>query len=202
MPRFINLSEICDGRIAAARDRDGALPAIPRMALTCTELNAEAQDAGNRDALSAVGNFLTDSQKRLLVLLGQYGTGKSWLMRWLAASGRGAAVLALLTTQTEVAQSFVDERLEDTVRRKLEQTSRAAGEEFARLVAVEPSRTMILIDGCDEPLDATLETEPNHSLRRLVPLVGSNLKVVVAARPTLLAGPARVAEEVRLQPGL
>lgn len=185
-----HLRETCRAMLLSAMSHDRFLVQIPTLRVPCSVYSADGGKRDGEDASDEVKGFIDNQAGNLLVVLGEFGAGKSRLLRRMAEAALDRDdVLPILLDYSELASRLAVEPVFEAIRRRIESISPPAAAEFLELAARRPEQLMILIDAFDEVNHSADLDHLGADLRRLSPLLQGRVKVAVAARRSITANP-------------
>jgi hypothetical protein len=173
-----------------ARGRDSFDVPLPRLDVPCS-VWATGETPHEHTSVSAVAQqFLHDQKSDLLVTLGEFGSGKSDVLRRVASAALDETdVIPLLLDYADIAHALSEGNAPEAIEKILKAHSDLAPAEFDRLLREMPRRVLLLIDGFDEFNFSLSAREPPPDLRAVSSLLLHNTRVVVAARRSITASP-------------
>lgn len=175
--------------IQASYERDRIEHRLPRLQLPC-EVFTPHKRSSAADAERAVLPLLVEPDTNLLVVLGEFGAGKSELLRRLATAAWEAGQVPLLLSYAELGDNLRVQDAQDALMRFVRRLSKPAARELEHRLVTDPASVFVLVDAVDEASFAREGHGGGPDLADLADLLRGGVNVAVATRQSLTANTA------------
>lgn len=190
------LADLSQDLLARATKRDNFLNRLPRLRVPCIVYSATGRQREIPDAIQVAKDFVRVRDNSLLVVLGEFGSGKSELLRRAAETALQRGLIPILLAYTDLAPWLATADATSAVESLLDTFSTACAAEFRSIVAKAPEKVVVLIDAFDEANLSVEVADPGPDLQRLSSLLTAGVKVAVATRRSVRSTPAQFLNQI------
>lgn len=186
---LLDLRDVSRDLLERASRRDQFLHRLPRLKVPCALISSSQGPRDVSDAVQVVHRFVQSPENNLLVVLGEFGSGKSELLRRAAGSALKRDLFPFLVMYADLAPWLDQSDAVSAVAKVLGRISPTSARQFKDRLETAQADVIVLIDTFDEANLSVDVRDPCPNLQRLSSLFRSGCRVAVATRRSLSATP-------------